>query len=140
MRGKCGIYREGGLIKYIKIEEVSVDDSQLSLSLLPINVPGFSTRISNVFKVGVHLEFLRIENNYIAAPVVNWCLVFCPLAISHLLQIGKAEGKTSSVQKEFIALRRCGFKLQQDNSLRDHVQNSTPATSIEAHKLRAVTA
>ena len=117
LRGKFGIYREGGLIKYIKIEEVSIDDSQLSLSLLPFNVPGFSTRISNVFKVGVKLEFLRIESNYIAASVVNWCLVFCPLAISHLLQIGKAEGATSSVQKAFIGLRRCGFKLQQDNSL-----------------------
>ena len=98
LRGKFGIYREGGLIKYVPIKEVLVDDSQLSLSLLPINVPGFSTRISNVFKVGVNLEFLRIESNYIAASVVNWCLVFCPLAISHLLQIGKAEGATSSVQ------------------------------------------
>ena len=117
LQGGFAVYREGGLIKYIKIEEVSVDDSQLSLSLLPINVPGFSTRISNVFKVGVHLDFLRIENTYIAASLVNWCLVFCPLAISHLLQIGKAEGATSSVQKAFIALRRCGFKLQQDNSL-----------------------
>jgi len=117
IQGRFAVYREGGLIKYIKIEEVSVDDSQLSLSLLPINVPGFSTRISNVFKVGVNLEFLRIENNYIVASMVNWCLVFCPLAISHLLQIGKAEGETSSVQNAFIALRRCGFKIQQDNPL-----------------------
>ena len=117
LRGKFGIYREGGLIKYVAIKEVLVDDSQLSLSLLPINVPGFSTRISNVFKVGVNLEFLRIEKNYIVASMVNWCLVFCTLAISHLLQIGKAEVATSSVQKAFIALRRCGFKVQHYNSL-----------------------
>ena len=117
LQGKFGIYREGGLIKYIKIEEVSVNDSQLSLSLLPINVLGFSTKIFDDFNVIVNLEFLKIENNYIVAYMVNWCLVSCPLAISHLLQIGKAEGATSSVQKAFIALRRCGFKIQQDNSL-----------------------
>ena len=117
MRDKFGIYREGELIKCVRIEKVSIYDSQLSLSLLPINVPGFSTRIPGVFNVGVNLKFLRIENNYIVASMVNWCLVFCPLAISHLLQIGKAEGATSSVQSAFIALRRCGFKIQQDNPL-----------------------
>jgi len=117
LRDKFGIYREGELIKCVRIEKVSIYDSQLSLSLLPINVPGFSTRIPGVFNVGVDFEFLRIENNYIAASMVNWCLVFCPLAISHLLQIGKAEGATSSVQSAFIALRRCGFKIQQDNPL-----------------------
>ena len=76
LQGKFGIYREGGLIKYIKIEEVSVNDSQLSLSLLPINVLGFSTKIFDDFNVIVNLEFLKIENNYIVAYMVNWCLVW----------------------------------------------------------------
>lgn len=116
LQGKFAIYREGGLIKYTKIEEVAVDDSYLSLTLLPTNASGFSSRISNVFKIGANLEFLRLESKYIAAAMVNWCLVFCPFVVSRLLQIGNAGYATSYVHKAFISMRRSGFKINRNHS------------------------
>ena len=109
--GREAIFREGGLIKHVLIIETNLEDSLLILTLSPLSSPGFSSRINDVFKVSVDKAFLRVDENYISASVLNWCLVTNPDAIAFLTGIGMATKAVRSVQGAYIAMRRYGFVL-----------------------------
>ena len=109
--GREAIFLEGGLIKHVLITETNLEDSLLILTLSPLSSPGFSSRINDVFKVSVDKAFLRVDENYISASVLNWCLVINPDSIAFLTGVGKAAETVKSVQDAYIMIRRHGFVL-----------------------------
>lgn len=111
LAGREAIFREGGLIKYVLITETNLEDSLLILTLSPLSSSGFSSRISDVFKVSVDKAFLTVNENYISASLLNWCLDINPDAIAFLTGIGMATKAVRSVQDAYIAIRRQGFAL-----------------------------
>ena len=111
LAGQEGIYREGGLIKHVRIEQLTIDDGALNLQLAPLTTQGFSSRADTPFQASVSLEFLIAHLNYLAAPLVNWCLVTDPQATAYLVELARSGVETDALQEAYIRLRRHFFSM-----------------------------
>jgi hypothetical protein len=112
--GQEAIYREGGLIKHVRLVKPDIDDGLLTLWLEPLPSPGFSARAGTPFQASVALECLTEHSRYLAAPIVNWCLVTHPQATMHLVALAQGGAQTDALQTAYIGLRRRSFAMPAD--------------------------
>ncbi len=72
--GSDCIYAERGSICHVRLQALSINGSDLKMTLKPIQSPGFATAPSRTFKVACALEYLNLGKNTLTASMVGWRL------------------------------------------------------------------
>lgn len=59
--GQDGIYREGELIKHVRIAQLKIDDGMLTLLHEPLSTPGFTSRADAPFQIDAKAVTLMLD-------------------------------------------------------------------------------
>lgn len=88
--GKEYVYKEGGLIKLVRLFEVKIQEDSVKFVLDPVDAPGFSKKVKHRFEVGCAPEYLTMQKRYMSASYVHWYLFTDPGEVKDLVKF--AEG------------------------------------------------
>jgi hypothetical protein len=98
--GREYVYKEGKLIKLVRLFEVKIQEDSVKFILEPIDAPGFGKRVKKKFEVGCAPDCLTIQKRYMSASYGRWYLFTDPGEVKGLVKFADGLPDTQELVKK----------------------------------------